>query len=49
MKRKRQVAEFLNSNYTMINSLMNAEERKTFNDDIVKIILDGIHKQVGES
>lgn len=49
MRRKKQVAEFLNSNYTMINSLMNIEERKTFHGDVVEIILDDINKQVSES
>lgn len=49
MRRKKQVAEFLNSNYTMINSLMSAEEKRTFNGDVVKIILDETKKQISES
>lgn len=49
MKRKKQVLDFLNSNYGMINSLMCGEERRTFNGDIVKIILNDINKQIKES
>lgn len=49
MKRKKQVLDFLNSNYGMINSLMCGEERRTFNEDIVKIILNDINKQIKES
>lgn len=49
MKRKKQVLDFLNSNYGMINSLMCGEERRAFNGDIVKIILNDINKQIKES
>ena len=49
MKRKKQILEFLNSNYGMINSLMCGDERRTFNGDVVKIISDDIMKQIKES
>lgn len=46
MKRKKQVLEFLNSNYGMINSLMCSDEREMFNGDVVKILLDDINKKI---
>ena len=46
MKRKKQILAFLNDNYGMINSLMCETERKTFNGDVVKPIVDEIKKQI---
>lgn len=46
MKRKKQILNFLNDNYGMINSLMCESERKTFHGDIVKPIMDELKKQI---
>lgn len=45
MKQKQAILEFLNDNHGMINSLMCDAERKTFNGDIVSIIIRDIKKQ----
>lgn len=46
MKHKKQVLQFLEDNYCMINSLMSQEERKTFRDDVVGILEADIKKQI---
>jgi len=48
VKRKRQVRKFLEDNYCMINSLMCEEEAKSFDGDVVKIILEDIDRQTKE-
>jgi len=46
MKCKKDLLSFLNDNYTMINSLMSQDERKTFNGDVTKVLVDGIKKEI---
>lgn len=46
MKRKRQVRKFLEDNYCMINGLMCEAEKKSFDGDVVKIIMDDIDRQI---
>ena len=46
MKHKKQVLQFLEDNYCMINSLMSQEERKTFGNDVVGILEADIKKQI---
>lgn len=46
MKHKKQVLQFLRDNHCMINSLMCREERKTFGNDVVAIIVADIRKQI---
>ena len=46
MKHKKQVLQFLEDNYCMINGLMSQEERKTFSNDVVAIIEADIRKQI---
>lgn len=46
MKRKKQIRQFLKSNYCMINSCMCLEERKMFRNDIVKYIIEEIDRQI---
>jgi hypothetical protein len=48
MKKKRQVLQFLEDNYIMINSLMSDEEKRTFQGDVVGIIVDEIKHQIKE-
>ena len=46
MKHKKDLIAFLNDNYTMINSLMSREEKRTFNSDVTKILINGIKEEV---
>lgn len=46
MKNKKQVLQFLEDNYCMINSLMCQEERKIFKNDVVAILETDIKKQI---
>lgn len=46
MKHKKQVRKFLEDNYCMINGLMCKEEAKSFDGDVVKIILEDIDRQI---
>lgn len=46
MKRKRQVKKFLEDNRCMINSLMCKEEARSFNYDVVGIIIADIDRQM---
>lgn len=46
MKRKKDLIAFLNDNYTMINSLMGQKEKREFNSDVVKVLIDGIKEEV---
>lgn len=46
MRKKKEVLEFLNDNYGMINSLMCGDERKVFRNDVVIFITKEIERQI---
>lgn len=48
MKRKKQILNFLDSNYTMINSLMCRDEHRAFNGDVVGIIKKEVQRQIAQ-
>ena len=49
MKHKKQILKFLEDNWTMIDSLMSEEERKTFgNHGVVGFIVENIKNQIGK-